>query len=135
MPALVTGRLRLRPCSLDDVDPLHALCIRPEIRRFLFDDRPITRCEAQALIEFHHKRILAAVFFFGRANGQRFADLNDHTQRPMNACHIRKVLFEAFDCFELAFRGGIAREVVGRVAGKLLCQVDIGKPALSQQAE
>ena len=51
MPALVTGRLRLRPCSLDDLDPLHALCTRPEIRRFLFDDRPITRCEAQALIE------------------------------------------------------------------------------------
>jgi len=51
MPALVTGRLRMRPCSLDDVDPLHALCTRSEIRRFLFDDRPITRCEAQALIE------------------------------------------------------------------------------------
>jgi len=51
MPALVTGRLRLRPCSLDDLDPLHALCTRPEIRRFLFDDRPINHSEARALIE------------------------------------------------------------------------------------
>ena len=32
---------------------------------------------AQALIEFHHKRILAAALFFGGANGQRFANLHD----------------------------------------------------------
>jgi RimJ/RimL family protein N-acetyltransferase len=51
MPALVTGRLRLRPCSLDDVEPLHTLCTRPEIRRFLFDDRSITLSEARSLIE------------------------------------------------------------------------------------
>jgi len=50
MSPLATRRLRLRPCSLDDIDALHAFCTNPEIRRFLFDDRPIGRCEAEALI-------------------------------------------------------------------------------------
>ncbi|MFQ4138872.1 GNAT family N-acetyltransferase [Nodosilinea sp. PGN35] len=43
---LHTERLMLRPCTLADLDAVHALWTDPEIRRFLFDDRNLSRQEA-----------------------------------------------------------------------------------------
>lgn len=43
---LHTQHLRLRPCTVDDLDAVHRLWIDPDIRRFLFDDRSISRTEA-----------------------------------------------------------------------------------------
>jgi [ribosomal protein S5]-alanine N-acetyltransferase len=43
--------LRLRPCELADLDALHALFTDPEVRRFLWDDRVITRGETAGVIE------------------------------------------------------------------------------------
>ncbi|MEP0746976.1 MULTISPECIES: hypothetical protein [unclassified Coleofasciculus] len=44
---LHTDRLRLRPCQMDDLDSLHELWIDTDVRRFLFDDRLISREEAR----------------------------------------------------------------------------------------
>jgi ribosomal-protein-alanine N-acetyltransferase len=40
---ITTDRLCLRPLSLDDLEPLHALWTDPSVRRFLFDDQIISR--------------------------------------------------------------------------------------------
>ncbi len=48
---LHTDRLRLRPCQLDDLDSLHELWIDADVRRFLFDDRQISREEARSFID------------------------------------------------------------------------------------
>jgi RimJ/RimL family protein N-acetyltransferase len=45
-PTLETLRLRLRPATPADVDWLWALWTAPEVRRYLWDDRVITRDEA-----------------------------------------------------------------------------------------
>ncbi|REK09920.1 MAG: N-acetyltransferase [Planctomycetota bacterium] len=51
VPALQTARLRLRPCDLDDVDVLFALWRDPDVRRYLWDDRQISRDEAQDMVQ------------------------------------------------------------------------------------
>ncbi|PMB12057.1 GNAT family N-acetyltransferase [Fischerella thermalis CCMEE 5273] len=51
MNLLHTDRLYLRPCQLEDLDILHNLWCDADIRRFLFDDRQISREEAQSFIE------------------------------------------------------------------------------------
>ncbi|MCP6759591.1 MAG: GNAT family N-acetyltransferase [Fischerella sp. CENA71] len=51
MNLLHTDRLYLRPCQLEDLDSLHELWCDADIRRFLFDDRQISREEAQSFIE------------------------------------------------------------------------------------
>ncbi|PMB50882.1 GNAT family N-acetyltransferase [Fischerella thermalis CCMEE 5205] len=51
MNLLHTDRLHLRPCQLEDLDILHELWCDADIRRFLFDDRQISREEAQSFIE------------------------------------------------------------------------------------
>ena len=51
LPALRTARLDLTPVRRADVDALHALWTRPEVRRFLWDDREIARAEAAAVVE------------------------------------------------------------------------------------
>ena len=43
---LHTEHLTLRPCTLADLDALHELWTDPDIRRFLFDDRTLSRQEA-----------------------------------------------------------------------------------------
>lgn len=48
---LHTDHLRLRPCRGDDLEALHKLWALAEVRRFLFDDRRISREEAQTFIE------------------------------------------------------------------------------------
>jgi [ribosomal protein S5]-alanine N-acetyltransferase len=50
-PELRTARLRLRPVSLADLDPLHALWTDAEVRRFLWDDQMIPRERAAAEID------------------------------------------------------------------------------------
>ncbi|MEX0677794.1 MAG: GNAT family N-acetyltransferase [Pirellulales bacterium] len=47
---LSTERLRLFPCTLDDVDALHALWREPLVRRYLWDDRQVSRREAEELV-------------------------------------------------------------------------------------
>lgn len=43
---LNTEHLTLRPCTLADLDAVHELWTDPDIQRFLFDDRTLSRQEA-----------------------------------------------------------------------------------------
>lgn len=43
---LTTASLELRPFSIEDLDSLHELWTDPAVKRFLFDDRTISREEA-----------------------------------------------------------------------------------------
>jgi RimJ/RimL family protein N-acetyltransferase len=43
LPAFTTRRLALVPATLDDLDAVWALWRQPEVRRYLFDDIPVTR--------------------------------------------------------------------------------------------
>jgi [ribosomal protein S5]-alanine N-acetyltransferase len=52
LPHLPTARLELRPAALNDLDALWALWAEPEVRRFLFDDVPVT-CERAAEVLGH----------------------------------------------------------------------------------
>lgn len=47
---LETARLRLRPCTADDLDALHQLWVDPDVRRYLFDDRIVSREQAEERI-------------------------------------------------------------------------------------
>ncbi|HEV8714741.1 MAG TPA: GNAT family N-acetyltransferase [Candidatus Binatia bacterium] len=49
--ALETARLLLRPCTADDLAALRQLWTAPEVRRYLFDDRIISREQAEAMIQ------------------------------------------------------------------------------------
>jgi ribosomal-protein-alanine N-acetyltransferase len=49
-PTLQTLRLTLRPWTLDDTDELHALWIRPEVRRYLWDNESIARERAESTV-------------------------------------------------------------------------------------
>lgn len=49
---LDTSRLNLRPCELNDLEPLHSLWTEPGVRRFLLDDRLISQSDAEAYIRF-----------------------------------------------------------------------------------
>ncbi len=48
---LETGRLSLRPCSMDDVDALHALWTDADVRRYLWDGAVIDRETAQEAVQ------------------------------------------------------------------------------------
>jgi [ribosomal protein S5]-alanine N-acetyltransferase len=50
-PDVDTTRLRLRPAQRSDLDMLWALWVDPDVRRFLWDDRAITRDEAAATLD------------------------------------------------------------------------------------
>jgi ribosomal-protein-alanine N-acetyltransferase len=50
LPGLDTPRLALRPWRLEDIDALHAMWIRPEVRRYLWDDVVIPRERAEATV-------------------------------------------------------------------------------------
>lgn len=50
MNNLHTDRLRLQPCKIDDLDSLHELWTETDVRRFLFDDRQISRKEARLFV-------------------------------------------------------------------------------------
>jgi RimJ/RimL family protein N-acetyltransferase len=53
LPEIRTSRVLLRPWTRDDVDALHALWARPEVRRYLWDDRIISRETAAEVVESH----------------------------------------------------------------------------------
>jgi [ribosomal protein S5]-alanine N-acetyltransferase len=48
---ITTARLCLRPLSLDDIEPVHALWTEAGVRRFLFDDQIIPREQAAGEID------------------------------------------------------------------------------------
>jgi ribosomal-protein-alanine N-acetyltransferase len=50
-PVLSTERLRLRPFAREDVDALHAHWTHPDVRRYLWDGRVISRDEAADVVE------------------------------------------------------------------------------------
>jgi len=50
-PVLSTERLRLRPFTREDVDALHAHWTHPDVRRYLWDGRVISREEAADVVE------------------------------------------------------------------------------------
>lgn len=61
---LITERLQLCPCTIEDLNFLHNLWTNNGIRYFLFDDRSITEEEARSFIEAslhsfeqHHYRL------------------------------------------------------------------------------
>ncbi len=74
MNLLHTDRLHLRPCQLEDLDILHELWRDADIRRFLFDDRQISREEAQSFIEASiaslHNHGYGIWLFFDQQNDQ-----------------------------------------------------------------
>lgn len=49
-PPLHTSRLTLQPATSDDLISLHALWSQPEVRRFLFDDEPVSIELAEAVL-------------------------------------------------------------------------------------
>ena len=49
-PTLISSRLELRPVRQSDVDALWSLWTDPDVRRFLWDDREISRDEAAATL-------------------------------------------------------------------------------------
>src|SRR5215472_3425321 len=46
LPRISTERLSLRPFTIVDIDPLHAIWTQPDMRRFLWDDIVISRDRA-----------------------------------------------------------------------------------------
>ncbi|MGF1471312.1 MAG: GNAT family N-acetyltransferase [Rubrobacteraceae bacterium] len=46
-----TPRLRLRPCTMADVDALHRLWTDPQVRKFLWDDVEIARDQAASAVQ------------------------------------------------------------------------------------
>lgn len=46
-----TLQLRLRPCTMDDVNASHLLWTDPQVRRFLWDDLVITRDQAASSVK------------------------------------------------------------------------------------
>lgn len=47
---LITSRLRLQPCRIEDVERTHVLWTEDRVRRFLFDDRLVAHAEARSFI-------------------------------------------------------------------------------------
>ncbi len=51
IPRLRTQRLDVRPCTLDDIDMLHAMWTDPDVRRYLWDDQIIERDQAEQVVQ------------------------------------------------------------------------------------
>ena len=49
-PTLTTDRLTLGPVSADDMGDLHRISNEPGVRRFLWDDEPVSEAAIQGLI-------------------------------------------------------------------------------------
>src|SRR5690554_4583034 len=88
--AFNTDRLTFRPCCADDLDNLHHLWAHPDIRRFLFDDRAITREEALDFIEASDSAFASrgyGIWLFFEACGNEiagFAGLLESSEGPPN---------------------------------------------------
>jgi [ribosomal protein S5]-alanine N-acetyltransferase len=50
MKNIVTARLTLRPLSTNDVDPVHALWVDPDVRRYLWDNVVIPRERVERMV-------------------------------------------------------------------------------------
>ena len=50
LPTFETGRLTISPVTMDDVDGLWAVWREPDVRRFLFDDEPVSRERADEIV-------------------------------------------------------------------------------------
>jgi RimJ/RimL family protein N-acetyltransferase len=50
LPTFETGRLTITPVTMADVDGLWALWREPDVRRFLFDDEPVSRDRADEIV-------------------------------------------------------------------------------------
>ena len=48
---LTTERLRLRPLEAGDLDALHTLCMDPDVRRYLWDNRIVSRETVEEVIQ------------------------------------------------------------------------------------
>ena len=46
-PTLTTGRLTLRPLSSGDVDALYRISDEPLVRRYLWDNAPVSRADVE----------------------------------------------------------------------------------------
>lgn len=52
LPNLKTRRLRLRGAMASDLETLWTLWNVPEVRRYLFDDQPLPKAQAAAILDF-----------------------------------------------------------------------------------
>lgn len=50
LPQITTARLHFRPFTLADVDALHHLWTDPDVRRYLWDDKIISRETAEEVV-------------------------------------------------------------------------------------
>lgn len=50
LPHITTARLRFRPFTLADVDALHLIWTDPDVRRYLWDDKVISRETAEEVV-------------------------------------------------------------------------------------
>jgi len=50
-PTLTTGRLILRPLSSGEVDALYRISDEPLVRRYLWDDAPVSRADVEEVVE------------------------------------------------------------------------------------
>lgn len=72
---LHTEHLMLRPSTMADLDAVHSLWTEPDVRRFLFDDRSISRQEASDFLaasdESFAKQGYGLWLFFERPTSER----------------------------------------------------------------
>ena len=70
---LTTERLRLRPLDTGDVDALHAVCMDPDVRRYLWDDLPVTiETVAEVVAQSGKDRVEKGLGLWGlRRTGER----------------------------------------------------------------
>lgn len=92
---LNTGRMRLRPIAIDDVDALHALLTDPGVRRYLSGDRIIPRATVEEMIA----KSLAS--FESDGYGYFALELSDQTGELIGFCGHRRA--EASDQIELLY--------------------------------
>jgi [ribosomal protein S5]-alanine N-acetyltransferase len=73
LPVISTKRLLLVPFTVADIDGLHALWTEPEVRRFLWDDRVISRERAAEEVQLglHNEAKLGIGYWTMRSSGGR----------------------------------------------------------------
>ena len=55
LPTIQTPRLLLRPCTKGDIEPLYRIWLDQDMRRYLWDNRPISYQEAEETVEEYLK--------------------------------------------------------------------------------
>ena len=109
---LRTSRLGLRPCEPRDLDELRALWTDSQVRRFLFDDRSISRAEAEAFVD------LSVTTFAGHGYGLWIVDQCDRTVGFVGLRHASAAPANLLFGIRPAFWGrGYATEAASAVLG------------------